>query len=185
MSSTPTNPTDHSPIDDFSKCHVGIVAHLRSLGELPALLEPATHARRIAAETLEFFRGAVFAHHAEEELELFPAVLANAADGEERARVQSLVNTLTAEHRQIEAVWTTLEPKLRAVAKGRDADIDGAEINALVNTYRAHARLEEEVFLPLSRAILGRNSNQLAALGLSMHTRQAMPKLMRRFASRI
>lgn len=185
MSSNPETPSGHTPIDDFSQCHVGIVAHLNSLGELPALLEPAQRARAIAAETLKFFRDAVYEHHAEEERELFPAVLASAVKGEERDKVQSLVNSLTAEHRKVEAAWTKLEPRLKAIAKGHEADIDGEEINALVQTYLAHARLEEEVFLPLSQTILGRNSNHMAALGMSMHMRHTLPDVMQRFAGRI
>jgi hemerythrin-like domain-containing protein len=185
MSNVPADPASHSPIEDFSQCHVGIVAHLQALGQLPALLEPAAKARHIAAETVQFFREAVYEHHAEEERELFPAVLASAAKGAERDKVQAIVTELTAEHRQVEAAWSRLEPKLKAVAKGHDADVDGAEITALVETYQAHARYEEEVFLPLSQAILARNSNHLAALGVSMHIRHAMPEVLQRFAGRI
>jgi hemerythrin-like domain-containing protein len=182
MSSTPAGP---SPIEDFSQCHAGILGHLQSLGTLPALLEPATQARKIAADAVGFFRDAVFEHHAEEEKELFPAVLASAAPGEERERVQALVDTLTAEHRKVEAAWSKLEPKLKAVAKGQDSDVAGADIQALVDSYQAHARFEEAVFLPLSQTILGRNSNHLAALGMSMHMRHALPQVLDRFAGRI
>ena len=175
----------HSPIDDFSQCHAGILGHLQALDALPALLEPAARARQIAADTLSFFREAVFEHHAEEESELFPAVLASAHQGVERDKVQAIVDELTAEHRQVEAAWSRLEPKLKAVAKGHDVDMDGADIRALVQTYQAHARYEEEVFLPLSQAILGRNSNHLAALGVSLHLRHALPQVLERFAGRI
>jgi hemerythrin-like domain-containing protein len=174
-----------SPIEDFSQCHAGILGHLKELGMLPELLEPAARARQIATDTLSFFRDAVFNHHAEEEKELFPAVLASATKGEERDRVQALVDTLTAEHRKVEAAWSKLEPKLKAVAKGHDSDVDGAEIQALVDSYQAHARFEEEVFLPLSQTILGRNSNHMAALGVSMHMRHAMPQVLQRFSGRI
>jgi hypothetical protein len=64
------------PLTSFSSCHAGIVSHLKTFGELPALLGPAARARKIAEETLAFFQGAVFDHHAEEERGLFPAVLA-------------------------------------------------------------------------------------------------------------
>ena len=175
----------HSPIEDFSQCHAGILGHLQALGTLPALLEPATRARQIAADTVAFFRDAVYEHHAEEEKELFPAVLASATKGEERDRVQDLVDTLTAEHRKVEAAWSKLEPKLKAVAKGHDSGLDGADIQALVDNYQAHARFEEAVFLPLSQAILGRNSNHLAALGMSMHMRHAMPQVLQRFSGRL
>ncbi|HMO46175.1 MAG TPA: hemerythrin domain-containing protein [Rubrivivax sp.] len=181
MSSSAHDPADPSPIDDFSQCHAGILGHLQLLGDLPALLEPAARARRIAADALGFFRSAVFEHHAEEEKELFPAVLASAVKGEERDKVQQLVASLTAEHRQVEAVWARLEPKLKAVAKGRDTDVDPADVAALVAAYQAHARFEEEVFLPLSRTILGRDSNHMAALGMSMHMRHVLPSALHRF----
>jgi hemerythrin-like domain-containing protein len=185
MSSTPTESAGHSPIDDFSQCHAGILNHLQALGSLPALLEPAARARQIAADTVSFFRDTVYEHHAEEERELFPAVLASANKGAERDKVQAIVAELTAEHRKVEAAWAKLEPELKALAKGHEADVDGADVTALVETYRAHARYEEEVFLPLSQAILGRNSNHLAALGISMHMRHAMPQALQRFAGRI
>ncbi len=185
MSSTPTETAGHSPIDDFSQCHAGILDHLQALGTLPALLEPAARARQIAADTLSFFRDAVYEHHAEEERELFPAVLASATQGAEHDKVQAIVSELTAEHRKVEAAWIKLQPKIKALAKGHEAEVDGTEITTLVETYQAHARYEEEVFLPLSQAILGRNSNHLAALGVSLHMRHAMPQMLQRFAGRI
>lgn len=180
-----TTDSGHSPIDDFSQCHAGILGHLQTLGSLPALLEPAARARQVAADALGFFREAVFEHHSEEERELFPAVLASATPGEERDRVKSIVDALTAEHRRVEAAWGKLEPKLKAVAKGHESDVDPADIRTLVEVYQAHARYEEEVFLPLSQTILGRDSNHLAALGLSLHMRHALPEVMQRFGSRI
>lgn len=184
MSSTATDTAGPTPIDDFSQCHAGILGHLQSLGGLPELLAPAARARQVAAEALGFFREAVFEHHAEEENELFPATLASAAKGEERDKVQQLVSALTAEHRQVEAAWTRLESRLKAVAKGHETDLDPADISALVKTYEAHARFEEAVFLPLAQTILGRNQNHMAALGMSLHMRHAMPQVMQRFAGR-
>jgi hemerythrin-like domain-containing protein len=185
MSTPPVDPAGHSPIDDFSHCHAGIRKQLHELAELPALLEPAARARRIASETLAFFRDAVFEHHADEERELFPAVLASAVKGEEHDKVLAITQALTAEHRSVEAAWSKLEPKLEELVKGRDADVDGADIAKLVDDYRAHARYEEEVFLPMSQAILGRNGNHLAALGVSMHIRHALPGVLHRFGGRI
>lgn len=185
MNQPTSTPPDSSPIQDFSQCHVGIVGQLHTLAELPPLLAPAARARDIAEQTVRFFRDVVYAHHQEEERELFPAVLASAVRGEERDRVQRTVEALTAEHRTVEAHWQRLEPKLRAVAKGQEAEIDAAEIESLVDTYLAHARFEEEVFLPLAQTILGRNSNHLAALGVALHLRHSMPGVLDRFAGRI
>ena len=113
MNSTETT----APIDDFSECHAGIVAHLNQLDSLVPLLEPAMKARRPAAEAVRFFRSAVFEHHNDEERELFPAVLANAAPGEERDRVKAVTDRLVREHRNLESLWSKLEPELQAVAR--------------------------------------------------------------------
>lgn len=168
-------PHADAPIANFSQCHVSIIEHLNALGDLPALIAPAARARTIAAQTLAFFEEVIAEHHAEEERVLFPAVLDSATRGEERERVETIVARLAAEHRQIEATWSGLKQQLKQVAKGRDAELDSAAVEQLVGDYRAHARFEEEVFLPLSQTILGRNANHMAALGLSLHIRHARP----------
>ena len=164
-----------APLMTFSNCHAGILSHLISLDELPALLEPATRARHLAEATTQFFHDAVFEHHSEEERELFPAVLASALQGEELERVQWMVKKLTREHRQIEAMWSALAPQLKKVAKGQDTDLNVATLTALVRDYRDHAAFEESEFLPLCHTILSRNNNHMAALGLSLHMRHVPP----------
>jgi hemerythrin-like domain-containing protein len=160
-----------APLNNFSNCHSGILKRLTALDELPALLVPAARARQIAEESLEFFREAIFEHHLEEERELFPAVLASAKPGEEMERVKAMVKRLTEEHRMVEALWKRLERGLKPVAKGQSTDLDVSELQRLVTEYTGHAAYEEAEFLPLSEVILGRNSNHMAALGLSLHMR--------------
>lgn len=164
-----------APISNFTNCHSGILKRLNALDELPALLEPAARARQIAEQSLEFFREAIFEHHLEEERELFPAVIASAKPGEELERVKAMTKRLTEEHRMVEALWKRLEKGLKQVAKGQSTDLDIGEVQRLVTEYTAHASFEEAEFLPLSEVILGRNSNHMAALGLSLHMRHARP----------
>jgi len=119
----------------------------------------------------------VYAHHADEERELFPAVLASAQPGEERERVQLMARQLTEEHRIVEAAWARLEPELKKVAKGQSFALDAEGVAHLVHNYLAHAAYEEKEFLPLAQTILGRNSNHMAALGMSLHIRHT-PKFL-------
>lgn len=164
---------EDSPLNDFSNCHVGIVSHLNTLGEIPSLAKAAVQASKIAEETIAFFKAAVFDHHSEEERDLFPAVLNNALPGDERERVLRMVDALTAEHREIERLWASLEPELARFAKGLIADVNEAAIQRLVTQYTAHAKLEESDFLPLAERILGRKDPKMAELGLALHTRHA------------
>lgn len=168
---TPDKDASNAPITNFSHCHEGILVQLAKMGELPALAAVAERARSWAETTRSFFRSVVFEHHQEEERALFEAVLASATPVEELARVQAITTRLTQEHRQVEAMFVKLEPQLKKMAKGQPCDIDTAAVEALVRVYQAHAAFEEAEFLPLSETILSRNSNHMAALGLSLHIR--------------
>lgn len=171
MRDTMTMTDKDTPISHFSNCHLGIFAQLSRMGDLPALLGPAAQARKIAEESLVFFNQALYSHHTEEEKDLFPAVRHSANAGAERLQVDGLVEQLTHDHRVLEKLWESLEPGLRKVAKGQDTSLDVLALQSLVERYQAHARLEEQSFLPLAQAILGRNDNHMAALGLTLHMR--------------
>lgn len=163
------------PLAGFSRCHLGILSQLQVLEELPALQAAAAQARTIATHTLALFRDAVYEHHADEERELFPAVLRSAGRGEESDFVQAMVQRLTAEHRHIETLWKKLEPAVRAIAKSHSGELDLHTVEELVRAYTAHARFEEDHFLPLAERILVRNGNHMEALDLSLHLRH-MPQ---------
>jgi hemerythrin-like domain-containing protein len=174
MTTSATAPGLHhssEPLADFSQCHVGILSKLEAFKELPALQAAAAQARTVAAQTLALFEDAVCEHHADEERELFPAVLRSAMRGEESDFAQAMVLRLTAEHRHIETLWKKIEPAVKAVAKSRAVDLDLAAVESLVRAYTAHARFEEEHFLPLAQTVLGRNRNHMDALDLSLHLR--------------
>jgi hemerythrin-like domain-containing protein len=165
------------PIHDFSHCHEGILRKLDQLHALAGLLDPAQRARSLAQQSVDFFKVAIFEHHLDEERELFPAVIGSAKPGEELDHVKAMIKRLTEEHRNLEGIWNRLEGPLKKVAKGQDSDVSLEDLQTLVREYRAHALFEENEFLPLSQAILGRNSNHMAALGLSLHMRHAPKKV--------
>lgn len=161
-----------TPLDGFSRCHLGILTQLAAVAELPQLMAAADKARHVAADTLSLFDSSVLQHHADEEKDLFPAVLRSAAPGEERERVGQMAQQLEGEHRAIEALWAQLKPAVKAVAHGRaGAGIDAEALEELTQLYLAHARFEEQHFLPLAQQILGRDSRHLAALGIALHMR--------------
>jgi len=160
-----------APLTNFSHCHIGILHQIERLSSLPDLLGPAMLAKRIATQSVEYFHRGMHAHHQEEEKALFPAVQDSAQAGEERLQVDQWVQTLLADHRELEKLWADLEPALKKVSKGQDAQLDIAKLEHLVKRYTEHAESEERLFLPLAEKILGRNSNHMAALGLSLHMR--------------
>jgi hypothetical protein len=64
---------------------------------------------------------------------------------------------------------------LKRVAKGQSTDLNIDDLHRLVTEYTAHAGYEEAEFLPLSKTILSRNSDHMAALGMSLHMRHVKP----------
>jgi hemerythrin-like domain-containing protein len=147
----------------------------------------ATHAlastarRESAGRIIQFFDDVVTTHHREEETDLFPAVLADAIGDEERTKVARLIDQLVNEHRRVEREYAHLLPYLADITHDGKAPLDASATATLVTDYLAHARFEEEAFLPLAQTILGRNSNHMAALGLSLHIRHATDDVRRRF----
>lgn len=161
------------PLEGFSDCHAGILSRLESFAELPGLADAVARCRRVATRSLETFEEIVLAHHADEERELFPAVLRSARPGQEYQRAEAMVSRLTGEHRSIEAIWNKLKPSVKSAAAGKPVEVNWHSVDALVRAYTHHAAFEELEFLPLAREILGRDSNHMAALGLSLHLRHS------------
>lgn len=155
----------------FSECHHDFVAQLHSALYLPELVEAAIKARAMANDLLKMFGEGVTTHHAEEEDELFPAVLRAAEPGAEYEQVRAMVDQLVGEHRDMEARWAQLEPAVQAVARGETRAVDAALIQDMVQHFFAHAHFEEEHFLPLAQKILGRHGDSMAALGRALHER--------------
>lgn len=161
------------PINHFTQCHAGFVTRLQAFAQLPQLVEQARNARVLAADMLAMFRGPVLEHHADEERELFPAVLRSAQPGAETLAVQQMVERLEREHRTIEQLWKLLQPQVSAAARGKDQEVDAQLVEELVLAYMLHANFEEQHFLPLAEQILARNGNHMAALGVALHLRHA------------
>ena len=162
----------HAALASVSEELLAILSQLQSFSELPELQASAAQSRTIAANMLVLFRHEMFEHHADEEREVFPAVLRNAVSDHERHRAEAMVLRLAADHRRIESLWSQLEPGVKAVAKGRSTEIALKDVEALVQAYQAHAGFEEQQFLPLARAVLSRNSGDSAALALALHQRR-------------
>jgi hemerythrin-like domain-containing protein len=165
-----------APLKTLHHTHEAILAELGALSRLPLLVGrfgQAMRLRRMADAAMALFQQEVVQHHAEEEEALFPAVLRSATPGEERERVLFLAGTLSAEHRAFEKTWQRLEAPFAAAATGRFAALDLELLARLVHAYTAHARREEQQFLPLAQHILQRNPEHLGALGVELRLRRA------------
>jgi hemerythrin-like domain-containing protein len=180
MSNTPTRQATEAetPLQDFSKCHVGFVTVLETSLGLPEMIATAARSRSCAADMLKMFRDRLLAHHDDEERDLFPAVLRVAQPGAEGDRAHAMVAQLVREHREIAQLWKQLEPAVQAIANGYLPRLDSALLSELVRRFNEHVRREENEFLPFAQQVLARQAEDMAMLGLALHQRHEAEEIM-------
>ena len=170
-------------LESFTGCHVGILSMVNDLADLPQLMLAVRRFQSIAENIDFFFNEVVKNHHSEEEEQLFPAVLSSATPGEELSEVQRLITRLTSEHRAIETAFAHLIPNIKSFQKNTLSIFNDKAVLDIVDLYTSHASFEEEVFLPLAKAVLSRNDNHMAALGMSIHLRHGTEIIRQQFGA--
>ncbi len=136
-------------------CHQQIHHHLALLADLLQRLDEGcddAQFRQQAGAIEAFFSGTSRQHHAEEEKNIFPALLTS-----DNAELVQAVRTLQQDHGWIEQNWLELAPMLRAIAEGEDW-ADMAELKSyaevFLNLCHDHIVLEETLIYPEARAKL-------------------------------
>jgi len=131
-----------------------LFAHVRS----PAA-EHAERARILVAEIDE----ALNLHMADEETDVFPAVLASADSPARRAQAFELVSSLLVEHREVAEQWLALRITLLAVGGGVPAAFPGGITAGFLARARAHLDREECELAELMGMVGSSQSRQIAA----------------------
>jgi hemerythrin-like domain-containing protein len=136
-------------------CHLEIHNHLVKLDEVLKLLETGSDEeqyRQQVGAIEAYFSSTSRQHHAEEEKNVFPALLRS-----DNAELVHAVRTLQQDHGWIEQNWIELAPMLRAVAEGEDW-ADPAELQHAVSVFlalcRDHIMREETLIYPAAKAEL-------------------------------
>lgn len=138
----------------LDECHRQIAEHLDRLAALLNHLDRDgvdEHARGEARAIEAFFSETSQAHHRDEELKVFPSLLAS---GDEA--LVATIRLLQQDHGWIEEDWIELAPQLRAIASGYSW-YDPAELRHGIEVFlelcREHILLEESVIYPQARAL--------------------------------
>lgn len=162
------------PLDLISACHGQIGQQCAALRRLEAHL--ARHgadgaARAMAADVMRCFDSAAAEHHADEEQDLFPAVI-EAMAGSDAVCVRQLTARLTAEHRTLERYWRRLRPALGHVRDGAAHALAADDVEALVDLCERHLAREERELLPMAARLIC--STQIERLGHAMRARRGL-----------
>jgi hemerythrin-like domain-containing protein len=132
---------------------------LFALGKLAALITRLHYrgadaeARALATEVVRHFSSTAREHHRDEELHVFPALLASGDDA-----LVAAVQRLQQDHGWLEEDWRALSAQLDAVASGQswcDVDTLRATSEVFIALSHDHIALEESCIYPQARSRLG------------------------------
>ena len=159
------------PFEMLAACHERVDRMLALLARLREHLPghgADDNARQAARDVMRYFDLAAPHHHQDEELHVFPPLLAR----NDPATV-TLVRRLQRDHLQMESCWREARKVLDAVATGAAQALCAADNEALdrfAGLYDEHIKAEESLAYPAAAALL--DAAALAAMGREMMRRR-------------
>ena len=160
-----------TPFEMLEACHERVERSLDLLARLTTYLHghPCDDsARQAARDVLRYFDLAAPLHHEDEELHVFPLLLARGG-----APVVAQVQQLQADHTRMADHWQAARALLQALDEGGKTSFsteDEAVLARFAEGYSAHIRAEEEVIYPAARALL--DAQALQRMGQEMRRRR-------------
>lgn len=163
-----------APLEILSACHDRVerqCATLRRLVSHLAAQGADREARTAAANVMRYFDTSAKHHHADEEEDLFPALIESMA-GSDAVCLREMIEGLKADHRALEAAWRRLRGVLERIAAGESVPLASDDVEALVRLYERHIEREESELLPMAARLL--SEDDLARVGRAMRERRGI-----------
>jgi len=162
------------PLEMLSACHQRALQQCATLRRLVAHLDAdgnAADARVAAVAVLRYFDEAAKDHHADEETDLFPALVESMA-GSDAVCIRDLIEALTLDHRALESHWQRLRPTLLAIASGASVPLPAADVKPFIALYERHIAREDSELLPMAQRLLA--DEALERVGQAMRERRGI-----------
>jgi len=163
-----------APLAMLSACHDRMERQCATLRRLvPHLVEHGVDeaARTAAANVMRYFDTSASHHHADEEENLFPALIESMA-GSDAVCLRELTEGLKADHRALEMAWQCVRSVLEKVARGESARLASDNVEALAGQYERHIEREEMELLPVAARLL--SDDDLYRIGRPMGERRGI-----------
>lgn len=165
--------TFEEPFDMLHACHERVHRMLALLARLREHLR--THgaddqAQQAARDVVRYFDQAAPNHHQDEELHVFPPLLAQG-----NAEVAAAVERLRADHRQMETAWPKARAVLQRVSEGQGEPpgaADDAALDVFAGLYGEHIQIEEGLVYPAAQSLLDDATTE--AMGREMMRRRGV-----------
>lgn len=161
-----------APLTRLAACHHRLTQSCAALQRLVVQLadgEPDGDARSTAVTLMADFDAATRDHHADEEVDLFPALI-ESMGGSDATCIRALVTSLTADHRAVEAQWRCLRVTLAQLAAGGSQGLAAGDVAAFVASWERLLACEDTQLLPMAARLL--SDSALDDLGRSMGERR-------------
>lgn len=164
-----------APFEMLEACHARVQRSLQLLQKLQDHLAHQGHdasAAQAAQDVLRYFNLAAPLHHQDEELHVFPPLLAL-----DDAPVVAAVQQLIRDHRAMEAAWSLAAGVLQQIAQASATTwqplnaAQTADLQGFACLYDQHIALEEALVYPQARAAL--SAPALQAMSADMVQRRS------------
>ena len=167
-----------APFDMLTACHERVVRTLALLGRLRQHIDKVgcdAAAADAARDVMRYFDVAAPRHHEDEELHVFPALLAA-----EDISLHGVVHKLQQDHKDMEHAWSHARQVLIRLTESvhqannfQLSDADQAALSAFCVLYDQHIETEETLVYPA--AIQGISNEALLLMGQDMMSRRQVP----------
>jgi hemerythrin-like domain-containing protein len=165
-----------APLEMLSACHHRVEQQCATLRRLVAHLGTTNgadaDARVAVAAVLRYFDTAAKDHHADEEADLFPALVESMA-GSDAVCIRQLIDALTLDHRALESHWQRLRLSLQGIAAGASwPPLASVDVEPFIALYERHIAREERELLPMAQRLL--TDEALERVGRAMRERRGI-----------
>jgi hemerythrin-like domain-containing protein len=165
--------TFEAPFEMLEACHQRVHRMLTLLARLRAHVREKgndTQAQQAARDVMRYFDLAAPQHHLDEELHVFPPLLAQGDP-----RVVEIVQRLQRDHLAMEANWARARVVLLQLAEGAVQSLgadDEAALDAFAGAYGEHIEAEEQIAYPTAKGLI--DSEALTKAGEEMSRRRGI-----------
>ncbi len=166
-------PGFEQPFEMLEACHERVHRMLDLLERLRGYLpehDADRSARDAARDVMRYFDQAAPNHHRDEELHVFPPLLAGGD-----ADTAALVRRLQQDHVRMESAWQSARAVLARIESGELGSLapaDDAALDAFAGLYDGHIEAEEAIAYPAAAALLDEPAQ--AAMGEEMMRRRGV-----------
>lgn len=168
-------PPGQEPLQALAACNERLLHHCATLARLASQLGDGAfdpQARSAVEQLSRFFDQALPLHHADQEQDLFPALL-EAMAGSDAVCLQEIGDGLAQEHRELQRLWLRLRPALQDLASGRVGSLPAQELEGFIARCQACVAREDGELLPMAARLL--LDGQLEQLAEAMRRRRSTP----------